>query len=63
MVNCVKPAKKDDVLKLIDEIGVSDQVHRFYLEAVIDVGCQHVGRQDLEERSDEDDVLLCIIIQ
>ena len=29
MVDCVKPVKKDDVLKLIDEIGVSDQVHIF----------------------------------
>ena len=50
MVNYVKPAKKDGVLKLIDEIGVSDQVHRFYMEAFIDVGRQH-----LEESSDEDD--------
>ena len=55
MVNCVKQAKKDDVLKLIDEIGVSDQVHRFYMESLINVGRQHVGQQDLEESSDEDD--------
>ena len=51
----MKQAKKDDVLKLIDEIGVSDQVHRFYMESLINVGRQHVGQQDLEESSDEDD--------
>ena len=53
MVNCVKPITKDNVLKLIDKIGVSDQVRRLYLEAFIDVGRQHVGRQDFEECSDK----------
>ena len=51
----VKQAKKDDVLKLLDEIGVSDQVHRLYLEAFNDVDRQHVGRRDVIESSNEDD--------
>ena len=55
MVNCVKQAKEDDILKLINDIGVSDQVQRFDMESLINVGHQHVGQQDLEESSDEND--------
>ena len=40
MVSCVKSAKKNDVLKLIAEIGGSDQVRRLYLETFIDVGLE-----------------------
>ena len=46
---------KDDILKLIYEISVSDQVRRFYREAFIDVGCQYGGQKNLEESSDTDD--------
>ena len=49
MVNCVKQAKKDEILELIHAIGVSDQVHKFYIESLINVGHQHVVQQDLEE--------------
>ncbi|XP_041365380.1 uncharacterized protein LOC121380568 [Gigantopelta aegis] len=54
MVNCVKPAKKVDVLKLIDEIGAADTVRIFYENIFADVGQRDIGRQDLEESSDED---------
>ncbi|KAK0135729.1 hypothetical protein N1851_028406 [Merluccius polli] len=52
--NCVKEAKKADVLKLLGELGVSQTVRNFYEDALAGVGCDHVGRQDLEESSDEE---------
>ena len=45
MVNCVKPAKKHDVLKLIDEIGAPDTVRDFYNNAFADVGQHDIGKQ------------------
>lgn len=54
VVNCVKKAKKDDVLKLLGELGVNDTVRTFYENALAGAGCD-VGRQDLEESSDEEE--------
>lgn len=54
-VNCVKTAKKDDVLKLIGEIGVSDAVREYYEGIFDDVGNDEVGRQDLEDNSSDED--------
>ena len=51
-VNCVKEAKKADVLKLLEELGASETVRTFYENALADAG-DDVGRQDLEESSDE----------
>lgn len=52
MVNCVKVAKKLDVLKLLCELGVVDAVRTFYEDALAGAGCD-VGRQDLEESCDD----------
>ena len=53
-INCVKPAKKKDVMNLITELGVQDNVRQFYETAFEGVGRLPVGRQDLEESSDDD---------
>ena len=53
-VNCVKKVKKDDVLKLLGELGVSRTVRTFYEDALADAG-RDVGRQDLEESSAEEE--------
>ncbi|CAL9701146.1 unnamed protein product [Knipowitschia caucasica] len=50
-VNCVKAAKKADVLKLLGELGVGDAVTTFYTDALVGAGCD-AGRQDLVESSD-----------
>jgi hypothetical protein len=55
MVNCVKPAKKVDVLKLLGEIGVSNSVCEFYEDTFADVGQNNIGRQDIEEDSSDED--------
>lgn len=54
-MNCVKEAKKADVLKLLGELGVSQTACNFYEDALAGVGCDRVGRQDLEESSDEEE--------
>ena len=48
MVNCIKPAKKRDVMKLLDAIGVSDSAKTFYIEA-----CKDVNERDVTNDNDE----------
>ncbi|XP_041355618.1 uncharacterized protein LOC121373208 [Gigantopelta aegis] len=48
-INCVKPAKKNDVLKLLDELGVNLAVQNFYENALCGVHDQNGGIQDLED--------------
>ena len=48
MVNCIKPAKKADVMKLLDAIGVSDSAKTFYIEA-----CKDVNERDVINDNDE----------
>ena len=55
MINCVKQAKKTDVLKLLDELGVNHEVRQYYEGALAKVGGVPVGEQDLEESNDEED--------
>lgn len=38
----------------LGELGVSQTVYNFYKDALAGVESDHVGRQDLEESSDED---------
>lgn len=52
-VNRVKKAKKTDILKLLDHIGVSDEVRSFYVTALQDVGTAD-GASGGDETSDSD---------
>ena len=54
MVNCVKPAKKDDILKLLGEIDVNNTVRKYYEDAPEEIGQPDIGRQDLKDSDEED---------
>ena len=52
-INCVKDAKKQDVLKHLNELGVHQNVLDFYENALSEAGVQDEAVQNLED-SDED---------
>ena len=52
-INCVKEAKKNDVLKLLDEMGVLQPVCDFNENALVNDG-DRVTVQDNENSSDKD---------
>ena len=51
-VNCVKLAKKQDVLKFLDELGVNQTVQKYYQDALSDANYTYVGIQDIAESED-----------
>ena len=48
-INCVKPAKKGDVLKLLEGIGASDEEKLYYNDALKDVRAGEVTENNEEE--------------
>lgn len=52
--NCVKEAKKQDVIKLLDALGVNPEIRNFYENALSNAGSKEI-KQDLEISTDEDD--------
>ena len=53
-MNCVKLAKKQDVLKLLDELGVNQTVQKNYQDALSNANDTYVGIQDIAESEDDE---------
>ena len=53
-VNCVKLAKKQDVLKLLDELGVNQTVQKNYPDPLSDANDTYVGIQDIGESENDE---------
>ena len=49
MQNCVSSAKRDDVIKLLESIGVPERVNKFYVEAFANIEDNIISSDDDKE--------------